>query len=552
MFNRRKWDVEADVVAVGSGLGGLAAAIVAHDGGKKAVILEKARKLGGVCAYSGGEVFVPNNHLQKAAGISDSREKGLEYLQFLGAGYEDRELMALLADQGVEACKWFQERAGVKWKIIKDFPDYYYPTAPGSIGAGRYLEVELFNGNDLGEWKKKTFLSPHMPQGITHDELFSWGGFTGVMGWDFAVLGQRMTEEKRGFGPGMMSYFIKNAVIDRQIPAHLETAVKELILDGDTVIGVRAQKGGKDFLVKANRGVVLATGGYDWHPELPKYFEQLPEWHSMCQPSVEGDGFVMGSELGAQIAAVPPNNLGLFFGYHIPGEESEGKKLWRGSWEGGFPHAIWVNKAGKRFGDESFYKDYLPRTHEWDGVKQVQTNFPPYLIFDSNFREKYPLGRLLPSQDLPEGMVSRANTLRELAAILGVDGEALEATVARFNRFCEEGVDHDFGRGTYPWAGMMTGDRKMNKNGNINLAPLVKPPFYGLPLRVVAVGINCAGLKINAHAQVMHVRGRPIPGLYAAGNAAAPLDIGAGYNSGLSNLRGLVHGWLAARHLTQR
>src|SRR5262249_16532130 len=148
---------------------------------------------------------------------------------------------------------------------------------------------------------------------------------------------------------GMMAYFVKNALVDRQIPAHLETEVTELIRDDDgAVIGVRAiqrGKGGKDFLVKANRGVIVATGGYHRQPTLPKDHQQLPHWNSMCQPSVAGDGYVMGSEVGAQIAAVPPNNLGLFFGYLIPGEEHEGKPLWRGSWDGGCPHALWVNQA---------------------------------------------------------------------------------------------------------------------------------------------------------------------------------------------------------------
>lgn len=550
MFSRRKWDLEVDVVSVGSGLAGLGAAIVAHDAGKKAVVLEKARKLGGVCGYSGGEVFLPNNHLQAAAGISDSRERGLEYLKFLGAGYEDPELQGTLMDAGVEAVKWFGDKAGVKWKLIKEFPDYYYPHAPGTIAAGRYLEVELIKGHDLGDWRKKTFLSPHVPIGITHDELFGWGGFTSIMSWDFAVLGQRMTEDMRGFGPGLMAYFVKNALIERKIPAYLETSVQELIVENGEVIGVRATREGKDFLVHAKKGVLLGTGGYDWHPELPKYFEQLPEWYSMCQPTVAGDGFMLGTEVGAAIAAVPPSNLGLMFGYHIPGEEQEGKKLYRGSWDGGFPHAIWVNKAGKRFGDESFYKDYGPKTHDWDGVKQSQPNFPPFLIFDSQFREKYPLGRFLPSQDLPESLVQRAATLRELAGILGIDADGLEASVARFNRFAEEGVDHDFGRGRYPWAVMMTGDRK--KAGNPSLGPLTKGPFYGLQLHVVSAGINAAGLRTNKAAQVLNARGNAIAGLYAAGNAAAPLDIGAGYQSGLSNLRGLVGGWLAGRHAAAR
>jgi 3-oxosteroid 1-dehydrogenase len=545
-----KWDETVDIVAVGSGLGGLTAAIVAHDAGSTAVVLEKAGKLGGVCAYSGGEVFVPNHHLMQPAGLNDSREAGLQYLQFLAAGYADPELQATLLDTGPIAVRYAQEKAGVRWKIIRDFPDYHYPKAPGTVATGRYLEVELFHGPDLGEWQKRTYLSPHMPNGITHDELFGWGGFTQLMRWDFGLMGKRYKQDYRGFGPGMMAYFVKAAVIDRRIPVHLHTPMCELIVKDGAVIGVRAQREGKDYFIRARKGVVLAAGGYDWAPELARYFEQLPEWQSMCQPSVAGDAMVAGGEIGAAIAAVPACNLGLFFGYHLASEQHEGKPLWRGSWEGGFPHAIWVNRAGQRFADEAFYRDYLPKTRAWDGLTQTQPNFPPYLIFDANYREKYPLGPIPPMQDLPESLVSRADTLAGLAGKLGIDPAGLEATVARFNRFAEEGVDHDFGRGTYPWGAMMTGDRTRPKNPN--LGPLDKPPYYGLKLRVASVGINAAGLKTDACARVMHVRGHPIAGLYAAGNSAAPLDLGAGYQSGLSNLRGLVGGYLAGKHAAAR
>jgi 3-oxosteroid 1-dehydrogenase len=549
-FKLGKWDLEVDLVAVGSGLGGLAAAIVAHDAGKKTVVLEKARRFGGVCAYSGGEVFVPCNHLLGAAGIADSRDEALRYLRFLAAGYADPELQEALLDNGIAAARYFQEKAGVRWKIVKGFPDYYYPTAPGTAQEGRYLEVELIRGTDLGDLQKKTYRSPHVPNGITHDELFAWGGSPNILGWDFALLGQRMSEDWRGFGPGMMAYFIKAALLDRKIPGYLETPVRELVAENGAVVGVRAERGGKDFWVRARKGVVLAAGGYDWHRDLWRNFEHVPEWHSQVQPTVAGDAFLCGAELGAAIAGVPASNLALLFGYQVPGEEQEGKPLWRGSWEGGYPHALWVNRAGHRFGDESFYRDYIPKARAWDGVAQAQPNLPPYLIFDAQFRAKYPLGTFLPNQDLPEALVARAESLRALAEKLGIDGAALETTVERFNGFAREGVDKDFGRGTYPWAAMMTGDFK--KGGNPNLGTVEKPPFYGMRLHVVSVGVNAAGLKTNVHGQVLHVRGEPIPGLYAVGNSAAPLDIGGGYQSGLSNLRGMTGGFVAGRHAAAR
>jgi 3-oxosteroid 1-dehydrogenase len=74
--DRLKWDIEADVVSVGSGGGGLSAAITAHDHGASALVLERSHQVGGVTAYSMGEVWIPGNHLARAAGIQDTPESG--------------------------------------------------------------------------------------------------------------------------------------------------------------------------------------------------------------------------------------------------------------------------------------------------------------------------------------------------------------------------------------------------------------------------------------------------------------------------------------------
>ncbi len=543
------WDLEADLVAVGSGLGGITAAIVAHDQGKKAVVLEKAPKLGGVSAYSGGECFLPNNHKMKEAGISDSDEAGREYLDFLAAGYNDSKMLDRMLEVASKAIEYMEKKAGVKWKYVTNFPDYYYPHAPGTAPQGRYLEVELFKGSDLGQWQHKTYLSPIMLPGITHEDLFSWGGLCGSLTWDYQKIATNTEADLRGFGPGMMGYFVKAAVIDRNIEAYVDTPVCELIVEDGAVIGVRAEKDGKDFFVGAKSGVVLAMGGYDHDEELAKYYEDLPEWKSMCMPSVSGDNFILGGDVGAAIASVPPGNLGLFMGYNIPGEEHDGKPLYRSSYEGGAPHALWVNRQGKRFCDETFYKDFQPRARIWDGCDQEQKNYPPFLIFDQNFRERYPFGTFMPGDNIPETLAAQADTPEELAEKLGIDAKQFVATIERFNKLVDEGEDKDFGRGRYPWGTKMVGDPSYK---NPNMGHINKPPFYGVKLCPSSCGVNAGGLKTDLNAQVVNVRGKSIKGLYAVGNSAAALDTGAGYQSGIANTRGIAWGWIAALHAVKK
>jgi 3-oxosteroid 1-dehydrogenase len=444
------------------------------------------------------------------------------------------------------ALAYVEKEAGVRWIPVEGLPDYYYPKAPGSA-TGRYLSVDLFEGASLGEWQSRTWGTPHLPQGILHREMYAFGGLAKVTEWDYEFIADRITKDIRTFGPGMMGYFIKAALVDRSIPGHLETPVRELLVEDGRVIGVRAEQGGRDFFVRARRGVVLGIGGYDTNKDMARMYENMHDWNSAAQPYLDGDHMVMGGEIGAAIGSVPPTNLAMFFGYNIPGEEHDGKPLFRSCWECGCPHAILVNRAGERFCDESFYKDYNPRARTWDGHQQKLPNQPAFLILDQNYRDRYPLGTFMPGMEIPEELALRADTPRALAEKLGIDADGLEQTLARYNEFAKKGEDPDFGSGSYPWTVRLVGDASYP---NPNVGPLDKGPYYGVALVPVGVGINSHGLRTNVNAQVMHVRGRPIPGLYAVGNSAALLDLGGGYQSGTSNMRAITWGYVAGQHLS--
>ena len=542
----KPWDLEVNLVAVGSGLGAISAAIAAHDRGLRVAVLEKAPRLGGVSGFGGGEVFVPNNRPMRELGIEDSDEAGRRYFEFLSAGFADPKLQAALLENMKPAIEYMGKEAGVRWIAVEGLPDYYYPDAPGSHAGGRYLSVDLFDGKTLGEWQTRTYpMTPHVPPGALHREMYAWGGLACVTTWDYQLIGQRLADDQRSFGPGLMGWFVKAAMVDRGIPAFVGAPARALVSDAGAVIGVVAEREGRELRVRARRGVVLGVGGYDHNRELARQFEAMPDWNSACPPYLHGDHLVMAGEVGAALAAVPPTDLAMFYGYRIPGEESDGQPLYRSSWECGCPHALWVNRAGERFCDESFYKDYQPRLRLWDGQRQAMPNLPPFLIFDQGYRDRYPLGSFMPGQPLPPELVAQAETPRELAQQLGIDADGLERTLARFNEFARKGQDPDFRKGSRPWSVRLTGDQSYP---NPCLGPVEKPPYYGIRLVPVSVGINSHGLRTNESAQVMHVRGRPIPGLYAVGNSAALLDMGGGYQSGTSNMRAITWGWIAGRH----
>jgi 3-oxosteroid 1-dehydrogenase len=541
-----QWDLEVDFVAVGSGIGGLAAAITARDHGLRAMVLERSDKVGGVTALSQGQVWIAGNHLARELGIEDSPDGGFRYLQRLSMGYGEDEAILNFTVHAREALKYFEEKAGLRMNVIRGCPDYYYGLTIDSVSEGRLLEVEPFPARALGEeWQAKTRLSPQVPYGLTTQDIADKGGLAAMMHWDFELLGRRMTNDERCAGSGLAAYFVK-AALDRGIPLQTGVSAEGLIGDGTRIVGVRAKTKGKDIYIKASKGVVIAVSSYERNQNLQKTLGNQLKPESMLFSTIDGSNIRLAGPFGAKIARVPEISMA---GFSVPGEETdEGLPVWRSAMPIiGLPHHIVVNSKGKRFGNEGFYRSFYYMTDVIDGANQTHPNYPCWVIIDSQAREKYAFVSIMPGQDWPKGFGFIADTIEELASKAGIDPQGLAETVARFNENAEKGVDPDFGRGEQPWGAWMTGDKSHKPNPN--LGPLVKPPFYAVKMsRMGATGIPAAGLKIDRNANVVGWDEQPIPGLYAAGNSVARMETGAVMQSGVSNARGMTYGWLAARH----
>ena len=539
-----RWDMEADVVAIGSGIGGLSAAITAHDLGHTAIVLERSAQVGGVTALSMGEVWIAGNHHAAELGIEDSVDSGFRYVRRLAMEYGNPLAILNTVVHAREALKYFEDRIGLEMEVIRDCPDYYYGITNDAVSEGRMLECVPFRGATLGEWQHRTRVSPQMPYGFTHADMAAGGGTANMMQWDFARMGERLTNDERCLGTGLAAYFVKGA-LDRDIPLLTDANAEELIADGTRVVGVRVTHEGREIFVKAALGVVVAVSSYEQNQELNATLARQLEQGSMLFSGINGANFRLAGPLGARIGTVPDITS---LGVTVPGEEDEeGRPLWRSALPViGQPHTIVVNRAGRRFGDETFYRSFYYKIDEIDGGTQTHPNFPCWVVIDSQVLEKYPFFSVTPGQDFPEGFGAKADTLPELARLIGIDAAALRDTVERFNAGAEQGQDPEFGRGSHPWSAWMCGD--VHQKPSPVLGPLVKAPFYAVELkRMGGTGIAAAGLMVDEHARVVSWMGQPIPGLYAAGNSTARMETGAVMQSGISNARGMTQGWLAAK-----
>lgn len=530
---------EYDVICVGGGLGGLAAAIRARDLGARVLILERSSLVGGVAAYSGGWCWVADSPLDQAG--ADTVEAAEEYLDYVqGSGRPvDRAARRAYLRSAACATRWFAQ-AGVPLSPVRAAPDLYHP-CPGSTAEGRLFEC-VVPGRDLGPWRARLRPSVHYRTGVSRDEIyFALGSDIGAR---LALAEQRQSEDLLTHGLGLAAGFAREALVARSVRCLLEHRVVALRTRDGKVTGLVAEGPHGTAEFGAAKGVLLAVGGYGNSLDAAE-LEDVPELIEASPPVVDGDGLSLAQSVGATTVrgADPFVVLGARLQQRThPGSDVP---LYNQLLETvGFPHSIIVNRAGRRFGDESYYGALIRGLRSYDPHRNEWANFPCWLIFDETFRERYPLGPFPPRASYP-ATVATFDSLEMMAAGLGIDEAGLTETVTRFNDFAEAGEDLDFYRGSLPFTQRAYGDPHYR---NPNLGPLSKAPFYAVPLRVLGVGLCSLGLAIDGNARVLRRDGSAIPALYATGNAAATREL-KGYVTGLANARNYTYAYNAVNDM---
>jgi succinate dehydrogenase/fumarate reductase flavoprotein subunit len=531
------WDRTVDVVIVGSGGAALTAATLAHDGGAEVLVIEKASMLGGTTAVSGGGVWLPGNHVMRAAGIDDSREAALAYVRHLaGDRAPDPDLLEVFVDTAPEVLRYLEDNTPLSTHI-QPLPDYYWPwNFPGTITQpGRTVEADPYAvGDELPEWKDRlvkrgTLMSLGTATTLTEDLLPQTPELQ-------EELERREEQDIRPKGAALIARLFKG-LLERGVEALLETPARELVAnDAGEVVGVLAEHDGAPLRIGARRGVVLACGGFEWNAELVRAHIGYDVFPLSPPGNNTGDGLQMATKAGAKLA-----NLDSYWGtpsmFDPDITREDGSLLPQFEWGRGAPASIIVNRKGNRFANEALPYNDFPKafgTYDPEAV-EFPNRGPGHLIFDRTVRDAQRILSMVPGGPDPAWVV-KADTIAELAARIGIDPEALEATVERYNAHAAEGVDPDFRRHE---VGLMSPGA---------VKPIVEAPFYAVEIHPGTLGTN-GGPQVDRNGQVRKLGGGVVGGLYAAGNTAANV-FGWAYPSGGGTLgNGLVFGFLAGRHV---
>lgn len=552
--------IACDLLVVGSGAGGLSAAVTAAFHGLKVIVAEKEPVLGGTTAWSGGWMWAPRNPLARRAGIVEDIDAPLTYLRHvLGNNFDEARVRTFL-EASPAMIDFFERNTALRFEDGNRICDTY-GLVPGAGTGGRSVIAAPFDARDLGPLVEKlrkpmtetTFLGLTIQAGpdlaafmsVTRS-VRSFAHVTRRVGRHLLELAAHGRGMQLRNGLALVGRLLKSCD-DLGIELRTSSPAIRLLTAGGRVVGAVLASEGGDVEVSARRGVVLAAGGFPHDPERrARLFPANREHRTLAVPSAAGDGLRLGQSVGGivdetltaagawcPVSVVPyPDGRTGYFPHII---------------ERGKPGIIGVLADGRRFCNEgNGYHDYVEALIK--AVPQGQ-EVASWLICSHKFQRRYGLGIARPSPISPKpfirsGYLKTADTIRGLAEQCSIDPDGLERTIDNYNTHARHGEDPQFGRGSTPY-NRLQGDPANNPNPCV--APIEVSPFYAVKVVPGSFG-TFAGLKTDASARVVDRAGVPIEGLYAAGTDMASV-MGGTYPAGGINLGpAMTFGYIAGRN----
>ncbi|MFC8667256.1 3-oxosteroid 1-dehydrogenase [Streptomyces sp. NPDC057199] len=540
-----------DVVVIGSGAAGMTAALTAAKQGLSCVVVEKAATFGGSAARSGAGIWIPNNPVILAAGVPDTPTKAAAYLAAVVGPDVSAERRQAFLGQGPAMISFVLANSPLRFRWMEGYSDYY-PELPGGLPGGRSIEPAQLDGNILGAELAR--LNPPyltVPSGmVVFSADYKWLALSAVSlrgaavateclarGTRAALLGQKPLTMGQSLAAGLRA-----GLLAAQVPVWLNTPLTDLYTENGVTAGAVVTKNGTPGLIRARRGVIVGSGGFEHNAAMRAQYQQQPigtEWTVGAKENT-GDGIQAGRRAGAALDLMDD----AWWGPAIPLPDEPYFCLAERTLPGG----LLVNAAGARFVNEAApYSDVVHTMYERN---ETDPDIPAWLIVDQNYRNRYLFRDIAPTFTFPDswyesGAAHKAWTLDALAARIGVPAAALRATVNRFNGLARNGTDTDFHRGDSAYDHYYTDPAILP---NSCLAPLWLAPYYAFKIVPGDLGTK-GGLRTDARARVLRPDGSVIPRLYAAGNASAAV-MGHSYAGAGSTIGpAMTFGYIAARDI---
>ncbi|BBX63478.1 3-ketosteroid-delta-1-dehydrogenase [Mycobacterium saskatchewanense] len=561
------FDHTVDVLVIGSGGGGMVAALTAQASGLDALVIEKSPYFGGSTALSGGGIWVPGAPAQRREGYAPPPGEVVRYLERITEGLVSEARIRQYVQSAPQMLDFLERLSG--WCEFVWKPGYadYYPELPGGSRLGSTINVPPIDLRKLGPDESK-LLKPLAlaPKGIWlgpkelrsfYTIRQSWAGKAVLLKLVARMVRARVFGERIAAIGQSLAARLRLAMRERGIPLWLDAPMGELLTDADgSVVGATVLKGGSTERIGARSGVILASGGFDhdlaWRKEELPVLEE--DW-SFGNPASMGDGIRAGLRIGAATDLLDE-------AWWFPAIQWPDGRMQFMLNERMMPAQFVVNGAGRRFINEA--APYMDFGHAMiDGQKSGVTHIPCWLITDHRSWNRYvigghlpipkipgapvPTGRRVPPAWLESGVVKAAATWDEMAAKIGVPARELAETACRFNELARNGHDDDFGRGDSVYDNYY-GDPTLP---NPNLYPLGDPPYYAFRIVLGDLGTS-GGLRTDEFARVLGADDTVVPGLYAVGNTSAPV-MGRSYaGAGATIGPAMTFGYVAAKHIAAR